>query len=691
MPSDCVNCSSPLEGRAQCGHCGMFAPAPSTQSSPRLRPAPAPVAAGHAHSPVDEAEGGTTRARVRLTGIRSYMAAVRAAEASGGPLPAPPVVAWGQPAAPAPVGAPTAAAPAPRLRAVPTPDAPVATVVPGGPTPVAPRSNHTQDKFPAEQHVAPAPVRAPAPGPVAHPAYAAARPAVSPGPAYAPAPPARPARAPRPPRAVPLDNPFRRLRPADALADLAALLLLTCTLLLPWDASRAGHDVWWVVVVAAVVALSLAVPYVMTARLVPAFRPEHSATMTFALGLPALAVALGAVLGDLVAVATDRPGGIGVGVATLVAGTALAVQPRASEEVLAPVGERTVGAAAVVTGVVAVVLQVVAFAAHVVHGSGAGLFAGQGLADWTVLLVLTLALPVTVLGVPAVSHAMGRTSGRRVLAVVATTSLVVTALAAAGVPAFGSWAVVESWTGPSGGGFVVGAAAALALSGAAVRRTGAGVDPAVGWQQTARLALWVCAGGAAWDLVVTVSVLAVVDGAGPAAVAVVLLLALVVLAASVAGILLVDLRRRTTVVATAAFVALAGVAVWVLGPAGLTPARATVLLALPALAAGALLVPGSVRARARTLRTVAPPASWAPPAPWTPPVQRSAPPAPPRHLAAYESEHTVPRVYEVPAPHATFVQSTGVTQSRRMPSAGAPTVPPPGQPWSGWQASRSAY
>ncbi|MGN0065117.1 MAG: hypothetical protein ACI379_12825 [Nocardioides sp.] len=711
-----------------------IAPSARQQSSPERR-------ADTGDGPSGEARAGDTRARVRLYGIRSEMAAAKAAQElaaqvaresaeqaaryaraaqqqshaarAARPVTGQPV---GQPVRPTGPPAPAPSQISDRLGTTQK-RAPLNSVVPGAPSPVRPRSNHELDGMPAEQRPSAAAPRGPRPvlvpsqqprgeaarGPVAPPVQFGAPAPYGPAGGYAPAPPARPR------RAVPLDNPFRRLVAVDAVKDVAALVCLVLALLLPWNATADGGRLWWVVVPVALTALALTVPYVMTSRLLPAFRPAQSAALKAALTAPLVLAALATLVVEVV----QRGDGVGVSVAAALTGAALTAQPRRAEEVLGVVAEHWLANTAFVVAVVAVVLHVVAFPVYAV-----GVDAGGAL-GWFSAVLLLLAPPVTVLGFPAVSHAMGRTSGRRVFAVAGLTCLAVTVLAALDVPGFVSASVVERLGGASGGAFLVGAAAALALAHPAVRRTGAGVDPAVAWAQTARQAFGLTAATLVCEVLVFLSVLVFSDVRPGAYVGAVVLRAVAALLAVVAAVLLVDLGRRVAVLVLGAAVPLLAAVGWLLAaaatpdglPVGLGPWQAAAWFALPALGLWSLTVPGPVRAEARRRSVRRVPTSWQPPQQafaWAPPAGGPAlqPPQPapqpvpqqpvaPTPVPGYAPLAAVPPLAPVPPRPGpatflppqqpmTYVQSPGTTQTRRIPTGATPRTQP-GQEWSGWR------
>lgn len=665
MSNFCGNCGLGLEGRSECRRCGhvvvpVHLSSPGEQTGHAVLPGvPRPVlVASRSAAEVRaerEIENGDTRARVRpatttastVTPGAPAPSAPQSSAPLGQPVPGVPPVLVPRPYAPNSTGQPTLRPVDPR----PAPQSPASqspASQPGNPQqPGSPQSYGGPQAGGPQQYGVPRP--------------AAVRQ--------------------RPPRAVARVNPLRRLPAGDLWRDLAAIACLVGSLLLPWDRAHDGTDLWWAWAALAAAGVGVLVPYVMISRLFWRMRPSHSVVLKTLLAIPVVVAAVAVLVRDLMTISgSAQVGGTGIGVALALAGAFLVVQPRAADEVLGPQREGLWANGAHVVALTTVGLQILAVVVHVGRGAGVDAFSHDDFTTWLQLVVVALALPLVLLGVPAVQHAMGRTAGRRVFALAAWTALAVTALAGLEVPGFASLRTMEAWDSLTGGTFLLGAAASLAVARAAVRRTGAGVDPATGWLQTARLSLALAGAGATASLAVSISALTEFNTAPASGVASAVLVALVALTSICASLMLVDLRRRVASAVLAFGVLALGVAAWVVGTngdfavvaaAGISPWEATCLVVLPLSAGLVLTVPGSVRATG-----VRPPkVAWGPPGPVpVPPLTPvAAPPAPPGAVALSQTQRRA----------MTYVQS--VPRSQQRP-AGATQSRVAGAQWSGWGA-----
>ncbi|WP_340537318.1 DUF7937 domain-containing protein [Nocardioides sp. GXZ039] len=297
-------------------------------------------------------------------------------------------------------------------------------------------------------------------------------------------------------------NPFQGWPLADYLRDAAAAVALFACLGMPWDFGDEAFDPfnhagerWWVVIAALLAVVSLAVPYLEKARAIPNWGPQHYLLTKLALNAPLVLSVLAAVIFELVAINDDADGGLGSGMAMALAGVALAIQPRAAEEMPGYPQDRRWTTLARATAASAVVLTVLLFALWVLHGAlsddadvldGSGLSAGIDIfdpfTDFVAILIAFLVIPLAMFGYPAYQLVFGARSAawRRALATVGF-SVVVVALFALASDHDGLffWPEVEKWNGyfggylPGAGGLLVGAAAGFAVSRPMERATAA--------------------------------------------------------------------------------------------------------------------------------------------------------------------------------------------------------------------------
>lgn len=473
----------------------------------------------------------------------------------------------------------------------PSPTPPAAPAAPAQPFAAAPVPSQPAPSQPAPPAWTPPPMPMPTPTPTA--AY--------PQQGYAPA--QRPAQRP----ATPTVNPFVGVPLGDYVRDALAVFFLFAALPLAWDLGNDGSDRWWVVLAVLISVASLVVPYVAKSRVVPGWTAQHARITKLALNVPFLASVAAALVNELVNVNDDFEGGLGLGIAMGLFGSVLAMQPRQADEDPMFREDRGWNLAASATAIGAVVLGVLAFMA----------FFLDDLLDNSVLLdeplrfvALALTLPVmllVVLGWPAVGSLGGSAPWRRVFAASAITVLVADVLSRAddGDGIFLAFEV-ERWNYPVGGTFLLGAAAALAISRPQQRLGAQRIEPVLGWVRTAGAALTVS--GAGFLLTAVATVLVMVDDEVEAAPVVITVLLLVcggvaLLAAS----LVTDVRRNLkTVLALAAGVLLVAIITAAVADSqqvgsglagdGVTMYAATAFFGLPILALYALTVPKEVRA-----------------------------------------------------------------------------------------------
>ena len=222
-------------------------------------------------------------------------------------------------------------------------------------------------------------------------------------------------------------NPFIGWPIADYVRDGAALFCLFATLGMPWhiEADYKGGEQWWVVISVLLSVLSLAVPYVAKARVVPAWGPDHFRLLKLGLNVPFLASVLAALIDELINVGELAEGGFGVGIAMGLAGCALAVQPRQADEDPAHADDPLWNNAARFAAIAAPAVGVLAFLGYIVDDvAGDGVLFDEALGFVAVFLV-TVVMMLVVVGWPAVGLFGGSPAWRRVFATASFTVLVV--------------------------------------------------------------------------------------------------------------------------------------------------------------------------------------------------------------------------------------------------------------------------
>ena len=276
-----------------------------------------------------------------------------------------------------------------------------------------------------------------------------------------------------------MGNPLAGVPVADYLRDVGAVLLLFFSLALPWDFSGDAAERWWVVVSILLCLAALTAPYVAATRAVPGFGPFQSQLVKLLLALPLLGSTLAAVVNELInAASTDglsgifvdgsvRGGGVGAAVGVALAGAALAVQPRRSEEPRDHRDDRYWRSATAVAGVAALVITgAVAVASLIWFLDDSGGLTGLFVLYLLALVVGTAGLVALVAGVPLVGALRGSVPAARVLAVVTLTVAGVSIIGTAGDEPNGSFLMppVETWNGFLGGTFLLLLAGSLAVS-----------------------------------------------------------------------------------------------------------------------------------------------------------------------------------------------------------------------------------
>lgn len=478
-------------------------------------------------------------------------------------------------------------------------------------------TNPAASALPAAEQTVVRPVRRapepPAAGPRASAAAREAQPSQQPlpppyaapfhgGPQAGMSPPGMPVPSPAvvPPR-EPLANPFAGMPIGDYVRDAGAIVCLLSAFGMAWDSTSDGSDHWWVVISALLSLISLAVPYVVKANLVPGLGPDAGMLVKLGLNAPVALSVVAAAVADVLQ-GTGDGGGIGFGVAVIATGAALAVQPRDADRPAALAGDALWWKAACVAGVATVMLMVAALlAAAVADATSDFSMIEYALPTFLALIAMIVGVSVILVAVP-VSGLVGRQiADARVLGTVGLTTVGVFMLIHADAAGFNT-ATVHRWFVIAPMFFVLGALGALAVSPAVLRVT-ADSYPARGWVLTARRALVVSIAGSVLNLVVLAGFAVIADAYSSGVIAALVLLAAAPVLGGLAFVQISgDTLNRLTVVLLTGGVMVAGlIAMTVLASAfpsgfGLGVLDAVVYFTLPALAIAALTAPASVRA-----------------------------------------------------------------------------------------------
>jgi hypothetical protein len=450
-------------------------------------------------------------------------------------------------------------------------------------------------------------------------------------------------------------NPFIGWPIADYVRDGAALFCLFAALGMPWhiEADYKGGEQWWVVISALLSVVSLAVPYVAKARVLPMWGPMHFRLLKLGLNVPFLASVLAALINELINVGEPFEGGLGVGIAMGLAGCALAVQPRQADEDPAHADDPLWSRLGTISAIAAPAVGVLAFVGYLIDDLADQNVLFDETLGFIAVFLLTVVMMLVLAGWPVIGYVGGSPAWRRVFATVAFTILVIGlfSLASDGDGLF-FWPPFEKWNGAAGfgGTFVLGAAAGLSVTRAQERRTIGTIPPLDGWLKTARSALMVSAAGS--GVAAFALVLGIVNNDEVEASAIVATL-MVILVGAAAGVALTMLsnpaKNRLVVLGLASGAVVVGfIAMGIingeevaLGPVRLPDAElvgASALtfpitgwvvaawISLPALAAYALTVPREVRQAFGPLIQQRP-AGY--PQPFQPGYPQKYPPAPP--------------------------------------------------------------
>ena len=422
-------------------------------------------------------------------------------------------------------------------------------------------------------------------------------------------------------------NPFAGIPAGDYVRDAGAALLLFALLGKPWDLDGDASAHWWVVLSALVAVASLALPYVAKAQAVPGLGRDQAQLMKIFLNLPLLVSAVAAVVNELVHATDLMEGGIGSGVALALAGSVLALQPRAADEDVAHRDDPRWRMMTSTVSVAALVVTVATFVGFVLRDLTGEAYLFDDLVALLSLLAAPLLLTLVVLGWPVWSAVARHHAGLVVLAVVGFTFVTVDLFTSDdGSGLFGGYAV-ERWDTPAGGIFLVGAAAAFAISRPALR-TATSLHPVHVWLLTARLALQVTALGAAVLAVSYILAMIVIEEVvGALIISVVLLGGSAVAALVGASLLMGASLNRLAFVSVALVPFVIGIIVTAVLHSSdlmvrLDPQSAPVLLSLPLLAVLALTVPPVVRQAYGPLLPERQPPTYAPA--WQQPGARAA-------------------------------------------------------------------
>lgn len=478
-------------------------------------------------------------------------------------------------------------------------------------------------------------------------------------PGAAPPPPPPPG-ASTPSLVAPRVNPFVGWPISDYLRDAGAAFALFATLAMVWDARDEANDQWWVIIGVLLSVLSLAVPYLAKAAIVPGWHRRHFQLTKLALNAPLAAGVLAAVINELINVDNPTDGGLGTGIGMALAGLALAVQPRHADEDPSATADRrwtSLTVYAIYASIGVTVLMTFTWLVHGAVSDDIQLF--DDFMFFVLLVVSMVAVPAIAVLWPAFRAAGGTAPWRRVFVTSAFTVLVIALLAGTDPDGWFTFSQGDKWYGsylyPPTGTLLLGLAAALAVSRPQLRSTEAAdtADPIGGWMRTLAAALTV---SAITSGVFAVSILLGMiagenfDGGG----IVVMVLSVVAAAAALFGTTLVahPARHRVLLLGVLGGLVLLGLVLlgvingadvgqvtydeetfeisgvaWVVDSGWVVAAW----ISLPVLAAYALTVPEPVRA---AFGPVLPPPSAQPPAPTSTPsaassAASSAPSTPP--------------------------------------------------------------
>lgn len=415
-----------------------------------------------------------------------------------------------------------------------------------------------------------------------------------------PAPPAATTPAPAAtPASATMVNPFTGLDPQDLLRDVLSIVLALSALGIGWDMNGNGGQRWWVVIAALLTVASVALPYLATAKLVPQFTPAEARLGKVALNLPTFVSLLVVIINEFVHIDDPFSGGIGPAVGLLGAATVLAIQPRASEDAPGRWDEKWHVAGVVVASAVPVI-AVVTWLVYLLSDGSAGW--DDPLSQLGYMFLQTLAVFLLVTAVPLIGVLRRSQTWTRIYVTFAITLVVVVYLAAiSDSNLFLIW--TENFSRPLVGAlWLIPPAAALLMSRPA-RRVLLPAEPICEWVATSRTALALATVGLAIHLIGMILLAIGHDGWNAPFIVYVILVILMILASALAHVQLQSELGvvRLIVAAIAAGSALAGIiAISVLHgddrwESSVSWYSTAILVSLPALVAGALVIPRSIR------------------------------------------------------------------------------------------------
>ena len=298
----------------------------------------------------------------------------------------------------------------------------------------------------------------------------------------------------------PAVNPFVGWPISDYVRDAVAAFALFASLGMVWDARDKASDQWWVIIGVLLAVLSLGVPYLAKAAMVPNWTPRHYYLAKLGLNVPLAAGVLAALINELINVADTRDGGLGTAIGMALGGLALAVQPRAAEEDATHADDRRWTNLTTYVIYASVGLTVLMTFTWLIHGAVSDdieLF--DDFLYFMVLVVAMVALPAVAVLWPALRTANGTAAWRRVFVTSATTVLVIALFAGTDPGGWFSFAQGDKWYGaglfPPTGTLLLGAAAALAVSRPQLRSTELAEqrNPVGGWMRTLAAAVTISA------------------------------------------------------------------------------------------------------------------------------------------------------------------------------------------------------
>ena len=402
----------------------------------------------------------------------------------------------------------------------------------------------------------------------------------------------------------------------DLARDAGALFLLFGSLALPWESGHQASDRWWVVLATIAAALSLALPYLTTARVIPGWGGPQVRLAKLAACAPYAVCLLVVVINELINLTDEFAGGIGTGVGVGLAGVLLVLQPRAVEDDATAPNRAAWHRTSVLLATAGLVLVALGTVIFVISNIGD---ANDSVLSFLGVVLLLVGANALVVILPLAPYATRSRPAARVFATVGFSLLAVAFLATVGdgdssfYDAPLTKITGEGFFGPAPTGyFLITAAAALAVA-RAVLSTLKPIERVASWVQTASLAFVVAAAGLALSAVGRLLIIVDTETYEASTIVPLVLMVGAVIAALVARTLTqtnADLHRGVVIAITGAIVLVAIVAIAV-GNSGastdsLTASEAVGWFAMPGLVLWSLLVPAPVRTTFKPLANTPP-------------------------------------------------------------------------------------